>query len=65
MSRPQFFADPGTDRLYEVMLNIAQELWVQEERLLSLEGKALDDDERDARAKAMIDRVFAPLRESQ
>jgi hypothetical protein len=63
MSRPQFFADPGTDRLYEVMLNIAQELWVQEERLLSLEGKALHDGERDARAKAMIDRLFAPLRE--
>lgn len=63
MKRPQFFADPGTDRLYEVMLNIAQEMWVQEERLLTLEGKALDEGERDVRAKAMIDRLFAPLRE--
>ena len=61
-SKP-FFADPGTDRLYEVMLNMAQEMWAQEERLLALEGKALDDAARDARAKAMIDRVFAPLRE--
>ncbi len=60
---PTFFADPGTDRLYEVMLNIAQEMWVQEERLLTLEGKPLDDADRDARAKALIDRVFAPLRE--
>jgi len=60
---PQFFADAGTDRLYEVMLNMAQEMWVQEERLLTLEGKSLDDAERDARAKAMIDRLFAPLRE--
>jgi hypothetical protein len=58
-----FFADPGTDRLYEVMLNMAQEMWVQEERLLALEGKSLDDAARDAWAKAMIDRVFAPLRE--
>jgi hypothetical protein len=64
VKRPQFFADPGTDRLYEVMLNIVQEMWVQEERLLALEGKTLDDAERDARAKAMIDRLFAPLRES-
>lgn len=63
MTRPPFFADPGTDRLYEVMLNIAQEIWVQEERLLALEGKAPDDADRDARAKAMIDRLFAPLRE--
>lgn len=63
MKAPQFFADAGTDRLYEVMLNMAQEMWVQEERLLTLEGKSLDDAERDARAKAMIDRLFAPLRE--
>jgi hypothetical protein len=64
MTRPQFFADPGTDRLYEVMLNIAQEMWVQEERLLALEGNTLSEDDRDARAKAMIDRLFAPLREA-
>jgi hypothetical protein len=49
---PPFFADPGTDRLYEVMLNIAQEIWVQEERLLTLEGKSPDDAERDARESA-------------
>jgi hypothetical protein len=64
MSRAPFFADPGTDRLYAVMLNIAQELWVQEERLRALEGDPLDKATREAEAKAMIARLFAPLREA-
>lgn len=63
MSEPRFFGEAG-DRMVAVMLNMASEIWVQEERLLALEeasGAAPAD--RDARLKAMIDRIFAPLRE--
>ena len=59
---PRFFADPGMDRFVAVM-NLAQEVWVQEERLLALEeartGEPVD---REARVKQFIDRVFAPVR---
>jgi hypothetical protein len=44
-------------------MNIAQEMWVQEERLLALEeagGSAPVD--REAKLKAFIDRLFAPIR---
>lgn len=61
--RARFFADPGMDRFVAVAMNLAQELWVHEERLLSLEeakgGAAVD---REAALKAFIDRVFEPVR---
>ena len=66
--RPQFFTDPAMDRFVATLLNLASEVWVQEERILSLEAKdasaeapALD---RDSLLKGFIDRVFAPLREA-
>ena len=59
----RFFADPAMDRFVAVVMNLAQEVWVQEERLLALEeirnGQAVD---RDARLKAFIDRIFEPVR---
>lgn len=62
---PRFFGDPGMDRFVAVVMNLAQEVWVQEERLLALEeektGKAID---KEARVKEFIDRVFAPVREA-
>lgn len=60
---PRFFTDPGMDRFVAVVMNLAQEVWVQEERLLALEeeksGTGID---REARVKEFIDRVFAPVR---
>lgn len=65
MGNPRFFADPGIDRFVAVVMNLAQEVWVQQERLLSLEeeksGQQLD---RDAMAREFIDRVFAPIRKA-
>jgi len=64
---PRFFADPAMDRFVAVVMNLAQEVWVQEERLLALEeaqsGEAVDRPEidRDAKAKEFIARVFAPV----
>jgi hypothetical protein len=64
---PRFFADPGMDRFVAVVMNLAQEVWVQQERLLSLEeaksGQPVDRPvDRDAMAREFIDRVFAPIR---
>lgn len=60
---PRFFNDPGMDRFVAVVMNLAQEVWVQEERLLALEeaksGAAVD---REAKVKQFIDRLFAPIR---
>ena len=67
---PRFFSDPGMDRFVAVVMNLAQEVWVQEERLLALEearsGEAGDRSkiDRDAKVKEFIDRVFAPIREA-
>lgn len=67
---PRFFADPGMDRFVAVVMNLAQEVWVQEERLIALEeeksGQSIDRPkiDRDAKAKEFIDRVFAPIREA-
>lgn len=65
MGNPRFFADPGIDRFVAVVMNLAQEVWVQQERLLSLEeeksGQQLD---REAMAREFIDRVFAPIRKA-
>lgn len=61
--RARFFADPGMDRFIAVVMNLAQEVWVQEARLLALEeakGKPAAD--RDVAAKAFIERVFEPVR---
>jgi hypothetical protein len=56
---PIFFSEPGIDRMMAVIMNLASELWVMHERQIP------DDTDRDAAAKAFIDRVFAPLREPQ
>ncbi|MEO1169174.1 MAG: hypothetical protein AAFW97_10745 [Pseudomonadota bacterium] len=61
--KPRFFAEPGMDRFVAVVMNLAQEVWVQEERLMALEGEEPDPETRDAKLKAFIDRVFQPIRE--
>jgi hypothetical protein len=63
--QPQFFDDPTMDRFVAVILNLASEVWVQEERIRALEsdaGKTADEADPDRVVKAFIDRVFAPLR---
>lgn len=60
--RPQFFADPAMDRFVAALLNLASEVWAQQEQLMSLQPAAATID-RDEALKAFIDRVFAPLRE--
>lgn len=60
---PQFFDDPGMDRYVAVVMNMAQEMWVQEERLMALEGLKASATDREAKLKEFIDRIFAPLRE--
>jgi len=63
--RPRFFADPAMDRFVAVLMNMAQELWVQEERLLALEeARGAAPADREAKLKAFIDRVFEPIREA-
>jgi hypothetical protein len=59
----RFFADPAMDRFVAVVMNMAQELWVQEERLLALEeARGATPIDREAKLKAFLDRVFAPIR---
>lgn len=59
----RFFGDPAMDRFVAVVMNLAQEVWVQEERLLALEeDKGHPKVNRDEVAKEFIDRVFAPVR---
>lgn len=59
----RFFADPAMDRFVAVVMNLAQEVWVQEERLLALEeAKSGETVDREAKVKEFIDRVFAPVR---
>ena len=55
---PRFFAEPGMDRFVAVMLNMASQLWVQEERLRNLENRPTDE----AECQAFVDQLFAPLR---
>ncbi|MFZ9395787.1 MAG: hypothetical protein ACO25F_06985 [Erythrobacter sp.] len=60
---PRFFAEPAMDRFVAVVMNLAQEVWVQEERLLALEeAKGSQAVDREAKVKQFIDRVFAPIR---
>jgi hypothetical protein len=64
--RPQFFVDATMDRFVAAFLNLASEVWVQEERILALEAAAAPGSaplDRDAALKIFIDRVLAPLRE--
>ena len=61
--RARFFVDPVMDRFVAVVMNLAQEVWVQEERLLALEEDKGDAPvDREAVLKAFIDRVFEPVR---
>ena len=62
--RPRFFTDAAMDRFVATLLNLAEEVWIQEERLLALEAKGETAKDPEAALKAFIDRVFAPLRES-
>lgn len=57
--KPQFFGEPGVDRMMAVIMNLASELWVTREAQLD------DDVDRDAAAKEFIDRIFKPLREPE
>ncbi len=77
--RPQFFPDPAMDRFVAVLLNLASELWVQTERVDTLntlveeQGLATradlarighdDSPARDAALQGFVARVLAPLRE--
>lgn len=64
--RPRFFSDPAVDRFVAALLNLASEVWVQEERLLALEATARPQEaakDPEAVLKSFIERVFAPLRE--
>ncbi len=59
----RFFADPAMDRFVAVVMNMAQEMWVQEERLLALEeARGAAPVDREARLKDFITRMFAPIR---
>jgi hypothetical protein len=40
--RPRFFADPAVDRLTSVILQLASEVWVLNERIGALESIAAD-----------------------
>ena len=53
---PRFFTDPGMDRFVAVVMNLAQEVWVQEERLLALQAR------KAALAEGVLgqDAAFAP-----
>ena len=63
--RTRFFADPAMDRFVAVVMNLAQEVWVQEERLLALEeDQGAVPADREAKLKAFIDRVFEPVRQA-
>lgn len=62
--RPRFFSDVAMDRFVAVILNMASEMWVMEERLRLLEGgEAASEESREAGVTAYVDRLFEPLRE--
>lgn len=63
--KPKFFDDPGMDRYVAVVMNMVQEMWVQEERLLALEGMEASSEDKEAKLKEFIDRIFSPLREGE
>lgn len=61
--RAQFFNDPAMDRFVATLLNLASEVWIQQEQILALRGAGGEAVDKDAALKGFIDRVFAPLRE--
>lgn len=77
--RPTFFSDPAMDRFTSAFLNLASEVWVQNERIANLTaaltangGAAADavttrdveaDAARDAELNSFLERVLGPLRE--
>jgi hypothetical protein len=72
--QPQFFQDPAMDRFVAVLLKLAQEVWVINERVANLETALHDQssaapdeksalDKRDTQLAAFINRVLGPLRE--
>ena len=60
--RPRFFHDLAMDRFVAVILNMASEMWVMEERLRALEQGDASPDTAPS-AQAFVERVFEPLRE--
>ncbi len=61
----RFFADPAMDRFAAVVMNLAQEVWVQEERLLALEeAKSGQSVDKEAKVAEFIERVFEPVRKA-
>ncbi|MEP2734847.1 MAG: hypothetical protein ABJP34_01005 [Erythrobacter sp.] len=61
----RFFADPAMDRFVAVVMNLAQEVWVQEERLLALEeAKSGQSVDKEAKVTEFINRVFEPVRKA-
>ncbi|GAB5489274.1 MAG: hypothetical protein Pars2KO_28440 [Parasphingorhabdus sp.] len=63
--KPKFFDDPGMDRYVAVIMNMVQEMWVQEERLMALEGLEASPEQKEAKLQEFIERIFAPLREGE
>lgn len=77
---PRFFSDPAMDRLTAVLLNITSELWVQSERVQTLEALIMnkgiaieadlaaiplqDDEVRERQIHTFVNRVLGPLREN-
>jgi len=72
--QPQFFQDPAMDRFVAVLLKLAQEVWIMNERVADLEIASRDQlsatpnekhapDQRDPQLAAFINRVLGPLRE--
>ncbi len=54
-----FFEDPAIDKVYGVVMQLAQELYALRQRVRALEGGAADTLSRDA----FVDRILAPLTE--
>lgn len=60
--RPRFFSDPAMDRFVAVIVNMASEMWVMEERLRALEPGGVAPEAAPS-AQAFVERIFEPLRE--
>lgn len=78
---PRFFSDPAMDRFLTVLLNLTSELWIQTERVETLNALLVargiaaegdftdlvkrDDAQREEQLQAFVTRVLAPLRETR
>ena len=76
---PRFFSDPAMDRFVTVLLNLTSELWIQTERVETLNALLIakgivaeseiadlakrDDGRLEAQLQDFVTRVLAPLRE--